>query len=312
MDTKLAPSFWSDPAFDSADSQVLLAVIWLNTNQSLDILGFAEISPRTFEFQTRMPFAVLERACQALGKGLVREGNSYWLRYFVRDQIGAGISLAKNHMRKPLMRALSVIRSADLRTAIQEEYPELKDDYALPTGRACQGLHDVVTGLDDSLKPSPRATQGVSDGLQAPEQSRAEQNREEQSRAEQSQGGVGDGKSARRAGSTRPDQHPEPMRARMLALGEVFRRRPDSVWSDAEKKALGQAGLLELDQEDFDDQLGAMRAFYRATVPPAKQQTFWRRTTLPILLNNWPSELDKARAWRRESGGEGDGVRKIA
>jgi hypothetical protein len=283
MDTKLPATFWSDPDFDSCDAQVLLAVLWIKTNERLDLLGFAEISPRVFKFQSRLDFEAFDRACEALGKGLVRDGNRYWLRDFVREQIGDGPSLVRNNMRKPLVRALSLVPSPSIKAEILREYPELAE------------------GLTPEGAPKPQ------------EQNREERNREEQSRTEQSQGGPGE--TARRtpkAGSTRPDQHPEPMRRRMVALAEVMRRRPDSVWSEAEKKALAATGLLDVPDEAFTEQVEAMALFYRAKVPAAKQTQFWRRSTLPILLNNWPSELDKARAWRRETGGEGDGVRMIA
>jgi hypothetical protein len=286
MDTKIPSSFWSDPAHDNLDAETLLAILWIKTNERLNLLGYAEISPRIFEFQTRKPFDVFTRACQALGKGLVSDGNHYWLRDFIGEQIGRGDSLVKNHMRKPLVRALALVPSPTVALAIKSEYPEL-------------------------IGESSEASSGRA--YQAPEQSRAEQNREEQSRAEQRDGGVGEGKPRKttKSGSTRPSEHLDPERSRMIAVADVMRRRADSLWSEAEKKALAAAGLLEATQEDFDEQVAAMKGFYRASIPPAKKHDFWRRTTLPILLNNWPSELDKARAWQRDAGGEGDGLRKV-
>lgn len=97
----------------------------------------------------------------------------------------------------------------------------------------------------------------------------------------------------------------------MLLVGEIMRRRPATPWNDAEKKALKAAGLIDLTHEDFKDQADAMRRFYWAKIPEAKARAFWRRTTLPILLNNWPSELDKARLWLRDADGIGDGVTKL-
>jgi len=296
MDTKLPPTFWTDPQFDECDTEILCAILWIKTNDRLNLLGFAEIGQRLFEFQTRMPFACFERACQALGKGLLRDGQSYWLRDFVREQIGSGEALAKNHMRKPLVRALATVGSPSILAAIRNEYPELLES-------------DFEKGL-----PSP---------CQGPEQSRAEQSRVEQSRAE-TEGGQGEtltlgensnGSSRRsratKSGSTRPADHAEPMRSRMIAVAAVMNRRPDSVWNEPEKKAFESAGLRELCDEDFTDQVEAMRRFYRAKIPPGKDRTFWKRSTLPILLNNWPSELDKARAWCRDASPEGDGVTVI-
>lgn len=98
----------------------------------------------------------------------------------------------------------------------------------------------------------------------------------------------------------------------MVAVAEVVKRDPDSLWSDPEKKALAAAGLLAIDQPDFDNQVAAMKRFYLAVIPEAKQRQFWKRSTLPILLNNWPSELDKARLWAAERDGGSDGVRVVA
>lgn len=307
MDTKLPPTFWTDPEFDKCAPDVLLAVLWIKTNDRLNLLGFAEVSPRVFEFQTRLGFDVFERACQALGKGLVRDGNRYWLRVFVREQIGCGLALMNNNMRKPLARALPLISSPEIRAAILEEYPELSDANPKGLGRA--------SDVDEALQRASRdgeALRRASGVPEAQEQRRAEQSREEQNRAEQRGGGVGEPKATPDpAAASRPADHPDAVAARMLALGEIMKRRADSVWSAAEKKALSAAGLLKLFPADFEEQVEVMKAFYRATIPDAKQHEFWRRSTLPILLNNWPSELDKARAWRRASGGEGDGVRKI-
>jgi hypothetical protein len=286
MDTKLPATFWTDPEFDKSDSDVLLAALWIKTNDRLDLLGFAEISPRAFTFQTRLPFKNFERACEALGKGLVREGNRYWLRGHVREQYGCGPSLVKNHMRKPLVRALELVGSPSIRAEIENEYPELVGSEIIPFNEGLSGL------------PKPK--------------NRTEQSREEKSSTEQHQGGPGETRpGSRRGPSTRPSEHPEPMRSRMIAVGEIKGRRADSVWSDPEKKALAAAGLLELEDADFNEQIEAMLAFYRATIPVAKEREFWKRTTLPTLLSSWPSELDKARAWRRTAGGEGDGVRKV-
>jgi len=288
MDTKIPSTFWTDPKFDQCDSGMLLAALWIKTNERLDLLGSAEISPRNFEFQTHLPFKDFGRACKPLGRGLVRDGNRYWIRDFVRQQIGAGDSLVKNHMRKALQRALSLIESEVIRSEILKEYPQLSEA-------------DGASPLEGATEPQ--------------EQSREEQRGEEQNRAEQSPGGAGEtgpgGRRRSRGASSRPAEHPEPQRGRMIVVGEIMGRRAESAWSEPEKKALAAAGLVDQEESDFKEQTDVMRAFYRATIPEAKQREFWRRTTLPILLNNWPSELDKARKWQFQANGSGDGVTKV-
>jgi len=292
MDTKLPATFWIDPKFDKCDVSELLAVLWIKTNPGLDLLGSADASARNFEFHARMPFEHFERACQALGKGIVRDGTRYWLRDFIREQFGAGESLARNHMRKPLARAWSMCGSPSLKEEIAKEYPEV------------------------CLAENGSPYQAHAKGQSRTEQNISEQSRTEQSRAEGVQGESPQAPSTRprsvKSGSSRPADHPAPMGPRMVAVADIFRRRPESVWSEAEKKALSGAGLVELTQDDFDDQIAVMRAFYRATIPEARRFEFCRRTGLATLLNNWPGELDKARSWRRLSGGEGDGVTKVA
>lgn len=281
MDTKIPQTFWTDPDFENCQPDVLLAVIWLKTNDRLNLLGFSEVSPRHFEFQSRMPFATFGRACEALGKGLVRDGNRYWLRDFIREQIGSGAALMRNHMRKPLVRALSLIDSPSIHSEILLEYPELMESESLS--------HD--------------------EGAPKPQEKRGEEKRGE----EQSKDALTEFRPrAGRSGASKPADHPEPMHSRMVAIGEIMRRRSDSVWNEAEKKSLLASGLVGLAEPDFTEQVHLMRALYRATIPETKEFQFRRRTTLPTLLNNWPSELDKARSWRLAAGGSGDGVTKIA
>lgn len=290
MDTKISCEFWSDPDIEATTAEVKLAALWLLTNLRINLCGYAEVTPERFAFETALPKEALARAYEALPKSFVRVGKGYWAKNFVRRQIGHGPALVRNNMSGPIVEAL---RSGpgELVEIMLTVYPELSELYGKVTKKA------LAEGL-----PSPSQGERVGVGVGARERAGVEQ------------GGAGGtvppktrAKSAK-AGSTRPADHPEPMRSRLVAVAAVMNRRPDSVWNDAEKKAFGAAGLDTLDEVDFTEQVESMRRFYRAKISPAKERTFWKRSTLPILLNNWPSELDKARAWLRDASPEGDGV----
>lgn len=157
MDVKISPTFWNNDALNTPELR--LAALWIKTNAHVNLIGFGELSTRRFVFDTGLTEQALGDCCQALGKGLVREGKAYWLRDFIAEQFGRGVSLSRNHMSKPLVRALEVIGCPWVVDAVFDEYPELEEVAHMLAGG--KGM------------PSPRA-----------EQSRAEHNRTEQSRTE--------------------------------------------------------------------------------------------------------------------------------
>lgn len=170
MDTKISANFWNDEALGTPELR--LAALWLKTNAHVNLIGFGELSVRRFVFDTGLNAEALEQCCQALGKGLVREGKGYWLRDFIGEQFGRGASLARNNMRKPLVRAIESLGTPWVGDAVFEEYPELNE-----------GSEAAVFVAEAKGSQSPRT-----------EQSRAEQNRAEQSRVIGGAGGkVADG-----------------------------------------------------------------------------------------------------------------------
>lgn len=76
-------------------------------------------------------------------------------------------------------------------------------------------------------------------------------------------------------------------------IGAIMRRRPGSRWSEREQAAL--AGLVPLGEDD----LVLIERYYGAEVAPAEDI---RRRDLLTLLNHWPGELDRARAFWRKRG----------
>lgn len=113
-----------------------------------------------------------------------------------------------------------------------------------------------------------------------------------------------------KAGSVVPSEQPEPVRGRMEAVGAVMRRQAGTPWTAREFEAFTAARLPELPAPDFDQQVETLRGYYHAKIPReinGKPNDF-RRRDLQTLLNNWPSELDRARAYRRENN---DGINKL-
>jgi hypothetical protein len=77
----------------------------------------------------------------------------------------------------------------------------------------------------------------------------------------------------------------------MIRINSWFERRPETLWTLAEADALESADPSEAE-------LDGMEAFY--TAPDHPDAPLHRRTAVITLLNNWPSELDKARNYARK------------
>lgn len=117
--------------------------------------------------------------------------------------------------------------------------------------------------------------------------------------------GAGTGKGSRKRGDGfLPEQQPPEVRDRMIAINALKNRQADTYWSLKEMEAFRSAGLDRIDDAVFADQHAAMLAYYSATV--AMLRPMWRardsaadfrRRDLLTLLNNWASELDRAREW---------------
>lgn len=69
-------------------------------------------------------------------------------------------------------------------------------------------------------------------------------------------------------------------------LGKIFGRRETTVWSEKERKALGGLSVVP-------DDLALVERYYSEKMP---KDADFRRRDLLTLLNNWPGEVDRARA----------------
>lgn len=133
-------SFWSDPDVEQQAPEIKLAVLWLITNSQTTILGVCKASDRRFQFETGLSPEVLQRACEALPRALLKVGDSVFVRNFIRHQFGGGEALKRNNYFKALTTAFLALPE-QIRVRVLEEYPEF------------EGLGK---GLQSPLKPKDR------------------------------------------------------------------------------------------------------------------------------------------------------------
>ena len=76
----------------------------------------------------------------------------------------------------------------------------------------------------------------------------------------------------------------------MFKIGELFRRNKSTLWTIGESEALSQI-------DPSTKEVALLKGYYSAHFPKDKD---YRRRNMQTLLNNWTSELDRARAWAKE------------
>lgn len=166
MDTKIKDAFWKDPAIEqlveAGDRDAILSLLWLLTAE-VNHAGWVEVTPRRFLFQTSCSFEALQRACQALGKGIVSHPKGFWIRNFIRHQIGSGEDLAGNNMAGAVLKSFQMT-PPEIVAEVMIQYPELKDSKSYAKAKK----------LTETLSPS----QGLAKGCQS---TREEKSGEEKS-----------------------------------------------------------------------------------------------------------------------------------
>lgn len=122
MQTKIDSSIWDDIGPFDADTKI--AVLWLLTSRAVNSLGYVEVVPRIFVFETGAPISSIEGACKGLPRGFIRTEKGVFLRNFIRRQFGSGPALERSHMCKTLVKHLLQM-PADVISLVLAEYPEL-------------------------------------------------------------------------------------------------------------------------------------------------------------------------------------------
>lgn len=75
-------------------------------------------------------------------------------------------------------------------------------------------------------------------------------------------------------------------------VGGWFRRKPDTPWSDKERKK-----LREIAKVTTEESLSCLERYYTGNHPVNGD---YRRKDVMTLLNNWTGELDRARNWSQK------------
>lgn len=129
MDSSVKASFWSDERVENLPPEQKLALLWLITNSSRDLLGFTQVTTRRFCFETGLAdLSPLQGACKVLPSSFrLITGHVYFCRNFLRHQFGKGgkISLKNNVVRAVIRQAKSL--PSPLQGAFVEAYPELRE-----------------------------------------------------------------------------------------------------------------------------------------------------------------------------------------
>lgn len=117
--------------------------------------------------------------------------------------------------------------------------------------------------------------------------------------------------SANISASPSADPQSERMQQRIRAVGALKRRQAATQWTAKERAAFKAAGLDTMSDDDFAAALAPLAAYYDESALP-RLRKFWqtdnpekdfRRRDLATLLNNWPTELDRAQdfaRWRKQ------------
>jgi hypothetical protein len=125
MDAKVTAGFWTDGKVEGLESpSEKLSLLWLMTARVNEAGWVPLVSIKRFEFETGAQWQDLQRACEALGEGIIIHAKGWWLRHFIRYQIGTGASLSKNLMARAVVK-----RFRDMPKEVVEacllQYPEL-------------------------------------------------------------------------------------------------------------------------------------------------------------------------------------------
>lgn len=107
-----------------------------------------------------------------------------------------------------------------------------------------------------------------------------------------------------KAASLVPSEQADPLRSRLLEVGNLKGRQPSTAWSGDEVQAFRAARLDTCSEDDFVAQVEVLRPYYSASIP---REMDYRRRDLLTLLRHWPGEIDRAREFNRRNN---DGIAK--
>ena len=299
MNTKISGDFWTKTIELEADEK--LALLWFLTNERMHLCGFCEVSEKLFSVFTGSKFEALQRAMEGLRKGFVAisgGGNGWWSREYIAEQFGRGKKLAANNMARSLVRDLRAC-PVEVQKLVLAEYPEVIPAFEREGGASpdkglatpCQGEREREREREGEREGEVR---GVGEG--AGELPLAGESRVPVAAGRRAAGG------SRREMAKAPDEVGGDKAVRMLALGDIVRRRESTRWSVEELRALENSGLLRIPEAQFIEEVQVVVDFYRAEIPERERVRFFKRNLLSAILNNWGEGLDRAQEWKRTLG----------
>jgi hypothetical protein len=122
MQTKIDPKLWD--ALHEYPRETKLAVLWMLTNRQLTPSGYCPASVKTFQHETELSEEDLRRAYEFFREDLVKTAKGYWLKKFIRHQIGENRpALARDKRSRPVVASIEETKCPELKAAFLAEYP---------------------------------------------------------------------------------------------------------------------------------------------------------------------------------------------
>jgi hypothetical protein len=134
MQTKIDPKLWD--ALQGSTKETKLAVLWMLTNRQLTPSGYCPAPVETFQHETKLSEEDLRRAYEFLREDVVKTAKGYWLKKFIRQQIGENRpALAKDKRARPVVTSIEETECPELKAAFLAEYPSLSPLFSENTPR---------------------------------------------------------------------------------------------------------------------------------------------------------------------------------
>lgn len=317
---------WDDRWFRRLPPKAKLLWLWM-----LDGCDQAGVIAPDFElasFQIGETVAVADIA--ELGDRVIKIGDGkYWVPKFIYFQCGDLSAECRAH--RPIFALISrhfgvhvdqIIRYPSTTIPDGHQYPitTVPDGHQYPMITLSGGVRYPITTLPDGMDDQAKATltaiiQRVCNTLSIPYPNGSDtlsipyKKRKEKNRIELGVRGVGeeghqcadDGRHAAPADEPTPEPpppDPPPDRSAwktttMRRLETLFGRHPNDAWGADELRLLGDLAPLP------PEQIAVVERLYATPADEADPDLRTRRRSLRTLLEHWPAEVDRARAWAK-------------
>lgn len=127
MDCKLKSSIWYDAGFLALSPAEKLAAIWAISTNQVDTAGVLRFSPMHFQLETGLDTDIWESMVEAFQGFIVplnNRRNLYWIKNYMRFQIGSGRAFIANSISKTCISSIGKLPAAAAEIIIQG-FPEV-------------------------------------------------------------------------------------------------------------------------------------------------------------------------------------------